>query len=271
MLSSRSQVWMILDSILLLSDRSAGIGKFLNSKSLLMACTWPKTVAEQEWQLMMRFSIKQASICSYPYSFPQASGIFLIWHQFRYLACLNHSVSILKLIVWQFSCQHCFPNQREQLLTRMVKTTVFQVRMVLFDFRKVITKWWCSWCVRFFESQNLVCNLVGGHADPLGVDPNLWADHESTVEMSQGLSYNRLLACVSGPVLCTNIVSNTKYHWMGIFNWSIFQIGSKCATLKLLSRIPVRWSKQSFVPSHFSDATTILRRSCLRKVGTTKN
>ncbi len=76
-----------------LSEKSAGIGKLQSSKSLLILFAKPCNVADWELQSSMRFSMKQATMCSYPRSLPQGSGMSFDLHQFMYWACLNRSVS----------------------------------------------------------------------------------------------------------------------------------------------------------------------------------
>jgi hypothetical protein len=64
MFSSRSCACMILDIILSLFAKSTGIGKLLNSNSLLIVRAYPTMVANLEWQSKIRFSPKQATIRS---------------------------------------------------------------------------------------------------------------------------------------------------------------------------------------------------------------
>ncbi len=92
--SSGSCARKSLTVIFSLSEKSTGIGKPRYSKSLLILCAYPCAVADGKLQSSIKFSMKQAMICSYPGLLLQGSGINLSLHHFKYWACLNHSVSI---------------------------------------------------------------------------------------------------------------------------------------------------------------------------------
>ena len=59
-----------------------------------MLCAYPCAVADLELQSSIKFSTKQATSLSYPGLSPQGSGTNFCFHQFKYIACLNRSVSI---------------------------------------------------------------------------------------------------------------------------------------------------------------------------------
>jgi hypothetical protein len=91
--SSRSCACISFAVIFSLSEKSAGIGKLRSLKSLSILFAKPCGVADQELQSSMRFSMKRATMRSYPRSLPQGSGMSFDLHQFMYWDCLNHSVS----------------------------------------------------------------------------------------------------------------------------------------------------------------------------------
>ena len=70
-----------------LSEVFAGMGKSRNSKSLLMLCAYPCTVADLELQSSIEISSKQATSLSYPGSSPQGSGTNFCLHPFASIKC----------------------------------------------------------------------------------------------------------------------------------------------------------------------------------------
>jgi hypothetical protein len=75
------------------SDKSAGGLKLRSWKSLLIASTFPRIVAERELSSSVSFSIKHVTNCSNPGSLPQGSVMWFLLVNSIHLACLNHSVS----------------------------------------------------------------------------------------------------------------------------------------------------------------------------------
>ena len=77
MFSSRSLVKMFLEHMFARPDKSTGVSNWQRQK-VLIASTYPWTVAEQELWSNMSCSIKHTMILLYPTWLPQGSGMFLL-------------------------------------------------------------------------------------------------------------------------------------------------------------------------------------------------
>ncbi len=92
--SSFSLAMIIFVHMFVRSDRSAGGSKFQSLNKLLIALTYPRTVADQELWSSMSCSMKHAMILWYPGLLPHGSWMRCLLIKFKYIACPNLVVSV---------------------------------------------------------------------------------------------------------------------------------------------------------------------------------